>query len=81
MSEIKHAADQIKDAANQIVASQLAAALIAKDGNFTGATTESIQAAIELHGQVLQEIKEAAMRARKPVNVGPEALDQARHRS
>jgi hypothetical protein len=67
---------EIMDAANKVVASQLAAALIAKDADFPGTTTEKIQAAIKIYDSVLEE-----MRKRPPLKISKEALDKARGRS
>jgi len=63
---------EILDAAKQVVASQLAAALIAKNATFPSTTTEEIQAAIKIYDSVLEE-----MRKRPPLNISEAALDKA----
>ncbi|MHB1952499.1 MAG: hypothetical protein ACYCOU_02025 [Sulfobacillus sp.] len=64
---------EILDAAKQVVASQLAAALIAKNANSPSTTTEEIQAAIKIYDSVLEE-----MRKRPPLKISKEVLDKAR---
>lgn len=64
---------EILDAAKQVVASQLAAALIAKNANFPSTTTEEIQAAIKIYDSVLEEMKK-----HPPLNISKAALDKAR---
>ena len=63
---------EILDAAQQVVASQLAAALIAKTANFPSTTKEGIQAAIKIYDSVLEK-----MRKRPPLNISKAALDKA----
>lgn len=67
---------EIMDAANRVAASQLAAALIAKNANFPSTSTEEIQAAIKIYDSVLAEL-----RKRPPLKISKEALDKARGKS
>ena len=67
---------EILDASMQVVASQLAAALIAKNANFPSTTTEEIKAAIKIYDSVLEE-----MRKRPPLNISQAVLDIAGSKS
>jgi hypothetical protein len=58
------------------VASQLAAALIAKNVNLSSTTTEEIQAAIKIYESVLEEMGKCP-----PLNISEAALDKARGKS
>jgi hypothetical protein len=67
---------EILDAVKQVVASQLAAALIAKNANFPGTTTEAIQEAIKIYKGVLEE-----MGKHPPMKITKEFLDMTSDRS
>jgi hypothetical protein len=70
---------EIMDAANRVAASQLAAALIAKDVNFPD-TAEGIQAAMKIYASVLEEIAEAGVKTSPGLNISKAALDKVRGR-
>ena len=66
---------EILDAAKRVVASQLAAALIAKNANFPSTTTEEVQAAIKIYDSVLKEMGKGP-----PLKISKATLDKARGR-
>ena len=68
------------DAANRVAASQLAAALIAKDVNFPDTAAEGIQAAMKIYASVLEEIADAGVKKSPGLNISKAALDKDRGR-
>jgi hypothetical protein len=71
---------EIMDAANRVAASQLAAALIAKDVNFPDTAAEGIQAAIKIYASVLKGIAEAGVKTSPGLNISEAAFDNAGRR-
>ena len=68
------------DAANRVAASQLAAALIAKDVNFPDTAADGVQVAVKIYARVLEEITKLGARTSPGLNISGAALGDARGR-
>lgn len=71
---------EIMDAASRVAASQLAAALIAKDVNFPDAAAEGVQVAVKIYASVLEEITKLGAGTSPGLNISDAALGSARGR-